>query len=77
MVRYRPMPSVSVDRPCDVHFIEAWCRGMDEVVHCVEWDRVRKVKRGGVVVMDCPQPECCPRLKDIDRKCNLGGYDAG
>lgn len=70
-MRIKGIPNVSVDRPCDVHLIEAWCRGEGEVLHCEEWGRVPHVVRLGVVVMDCPQPGCAPDEVSIGRKCRL------
>jgi hypothetical protein len=66
---------VSVDRPCDVHLIEAYERGMKEVPHCAVWDAVGHSERYGVVVMDCPQPGCCRSEDDIRAKCNLGYWE--
>ena len=71
--------NVSVDCPCDIHFIEAFARNMPESIHCFEWDNVDKVKRSGVLVMQCPQPACCPTEREIDAKCCLdyGDFDNG
>lgn len=66
-----PTHPIAVDRPCDIHFIEALARGMKETVHCKMWGKVKKKKRDGVLYMDCPQPECCPTKEDIDKKCNF------
>lgn len=65
------MPNISVDRPCDIHFIECYVRDMKEVPHCKSWDSVVHHDRNGVLVMNCPQPSCAPNTKEIDRKCNL------
>lgn len=65
------MPNVSVDRPCDIHFIECCVRGMKEVPHCKEWDSVAHVEKSGVVMMNCNQPNCAQDRKTIERKCNL------
>jgi len=67
----RKMPNISVDRPCDIHFIEAYMRGLKETVHCEAWDEVKHKERDGVLMMDCPQPSCAPTDKDIARKCNF------
>lgn len=73
----KPFPkNVTVDRPCDIHFIEAWSLEKKEVVRCAEWGRVKKRDRHGILVMDCPQPDCCPTAKDINAKCRLGEYGA-
>lgn len=73
----RGMPrNATVDRPCDIHFIEAWMMERDEVTHCEEWDNVPKSRRHGIMMMDCPQPGCCPTADDINRKCRLGEYGA-
>lgn len=68
----RDMPKgVDVNCPCDIHLIEAYARGMPEVVHCAEWDNVDKIERNGVRVMRCPQPGCCPDEESIEAKCCL------
>jgi len=76
----RPMPlNVSVDKPCDIHFIEAYVMEKDEVTHCKEWDNVPKVVRNGITCMDCPQekePRCCATEEEINEKCRLGQYGA-
>lgn len=69
-------PDTSVDRPCDVHYIECKARGLREAPHCAEWDRVAKFERRGVKLMDCPQPGCAPTEEDIDRKCGLSSWGA-
>jgi hypothetical protein len=63
--------NTTVDRPCDIHFIEAFSRKMPECLHCKEWDSVKKVVRRGVRVMNCPQPQCCPDDQAIAEKCCL------
>lgn len=70
----RPMPNVSVDRPCDVHFIEAYCRGLGESVHCDEWDNVPTTVKQGVVVMDCPL-ECCYKANKNRKMCKLEEWE--
>lgn len=73
----KPFPrNTTVDRPCDIHFIEAWVMEKDEVTHCKEWDNVEKYNRSGIRCMDCPQPSCCPTAEDINKKCRLGEYGA-
>ena len=70
----KPLPrNVAVDRPCDVHFIEAWCYGKNEVRHCKEWANVQKVNRRGIRVMDCPH-DCAVGADEIGDKCCLKKY---
>jgi hypothetical protein len=73
----KPFPiNTTVDRPCDIHFMEAWAMEKTEVVHCKQWDNVKKHVRHGILTMDCPQPGCCPTAQDINEKCRLGQYGA-
>lgn len=65
------MPNISVDRPCDVHFIECCVRDMTEAPHCTEWENVSHIYKNGIKMMNCPQPSCAPNKKSIDKKCNL------
>ena len=66
--------NVTVDRPCDIHFMEAWVMEKDEVTHCEEWENVPRGRRHGILVMDCPQPGCCKSAAEINAKCRLGQY---
>lgn len=70
-----PNLNIAVDRPCDIHLIEALARGLKRVPHCAEWGNVGTHHREGVLVMDCPQPMCAPTAEDIEKKCNLQHWE--
>ena len=72
------MPNVSVDRPCDIHFIECVVRNlikMPEAARCAKWDEVPVIERDGVEIMDCPL-DCCYESNKDRQRCNLQYWES-